>query len=406
MRGNDVIIKEYNKQTELELGLKVRNSIFPGINVDAWERGEPQTAVIAFSGDEAIGFIPLSLRKFKLAPGVIITAAFENAVGVKKEFRGESIGTMMLSEAACFLKSRVDVLLVYRDDERSKGYKFYKHTGHTDLNYMRCFTCDVLTGNLDRNVLITAGVEELENDCDQFMQIFEESYCAYGGFPVRTHDYWCRNIKKRAHGAIPVDFLSFKLMEGNSVTSYIIAGEVQKPKEEDGVRKLEIFEMAAKGCDEMRMKVLLEAVCSFAGREGFSKIEIMTNDQSPFVCILNCLNFKPGLRLMQMMALNFDAEALFKKLWSKKIEIPGVEIRLRTPERDMLLSKHMGETLKTVILEMKDETFLNWIMGRVDFKSRVREGSITLVNGNERIVELLSNAIPLSNWVYHDIDYI
>ena len=238
------------------------------------------------------------------------------------------------------------------------------------------------------------------------MEIFEETYCAYGGFPDRTRDYWCRNIEKRAHGAIPIDFLSFKLMEGNSVTSYIIADEVQKPKEEDSARKLEIFEMAARGCDEMRMKVLLEAVCAYADREGFSKVEIKTNDQNPFVCLLHFLNFKPELRLMQMMALNFDAEALFEKLWSKRIKIPGVEIRLRTPERDMLLSKHMEKTLKTVLLEMKDETFLNWIMGRVDFKSRVCEGSITLVNGNERIVELLSNAISLRNWVYHDIDYI
>ena len=33
--------------------------------------------------------------------------------------------------------------------------------------------------------------------------------------------------------------------------------------------------------------------------------------------------------------------------------------------------------------------------GRLDFRARIREGSITLVGGNKRIVDAMAEAIPL-----------
>jgi hypothetical protein len=55
---------------------------------------------------------------------------------------------------------------------------------------------------------------------------------------------------------------------------------------------------------------------------------------------------------------------------------------------------------------MKEEALVRWVLGRLDFRARMREGTITATGANDRIVDALADAMPFTPWVYHHLDYI
>ena len=46
------------------------------------------------------------------------------------------------------------------------------------------------------------------------------------------------------------------------------------------------------------------------------------------------------------------------------------------------------------------------INGRIDLMGRVKEGTISVLNGNEAVLAEIARAIPHADWVYHHLDYI
>ena len=66
--------------------ITLRNEVFADAPVtqEDWER-DNMLASIAVLEEEVVGAIPLILRETVIAPGVTITAAFENSVGTREE---------------------------------------------------------------------------------------------------------------------------------------------------------------------------------------------------------------------------------------------------------------------------------------------------------------------------------
>ena len=109
MALEDLICRECRPEDTADV-LQVRNAIFPPITEEDWDQYYPQmTAVLAYLGDEPVGAIPLDEREFLLAPGLSVPVAFENAVGVKEEYRSRGIGTAMIEVAGEFMADRCDL---------------------------------------------------------------------------------------------------------------------------------------------------------------------------------------------------------------------------------------------------------------------------------------------------------
>ncbi|MYB77656.1 MAG: GNAT family N-acetyltransferase, partial [Chloroflexi bacterium] len=121
--------------------LALRNEVFSDalVSQEDWERDEMLASIAVLEG-EVVGAIPLVLRETVIAPGVTITAAFENSVGTREELRSQGIGRGMIAQAREFLPGRADALFVYRGNERSDGYRFYATTNHYDLLYSRHYS--------------------------------------------------------------------------------------------------------------------------------------------------------------------------------------------------------------------------------------------------------------------------
>jgi GNAT superfamily N-acetyltransferase len=399
----DIVARELRPE-ELEQGLGVRNEIFPPISSEDWKRRGPLTASIAFDGDEAVGFIPLALREFKLAPGVIITAAFEHAVGTREDYRGRGVGTKMIEAASCFLKGKADALFVYRGDERSQAYNFYAKTGHVDLHYMRHFISDNSIARQCQGVKISSRICEILELEEELLHLFEETYSSYGGFPSRYKGYWQESLKPFNYLTRRMEVYLLHLWEEGRLTGYLLAGKRRNVQSSD--ERLYVLEMASPGHDVRRMKLLLESAAFLSAEKGLKGLDVFVGDFNPFHEVLMNLGFIPGPRRRQIMSLSFDTKALFDKAWKDRFSLPGIELKVWTPQQEFTLLEPEGQIHRSVTLEMKEETLTRWVMGRCDFKARVREGTITIVNGNHIIIDSIAKAIPLRNWEYHDIDFI
>lgn len=403
---HEITAKAVTDET-LPAGLEIRNGIFPPITVQDWYKGDPKTGIIAFFGDQAVGFIPMIVKDIKITPQKTVTAAFEHAVGTLEAHRGKGIGSTMIEAAGLALKGEVDTLFVYRGAERSKGYRFYEKTGHVDLLYTRIHDCDAAVGRQHQQVEVSYGTREIIRHQDRLLEIFDDTYYGYAGFPARHNEYWEKALQSVFFVSRPADFYFFTLRENGKMTAYLIATKHKTPMRKNATNKLEIMELAASGASESKMRMVLETACAFSETLGMDGLSIKSGDEHPFLPLLHSLGFEAKPRSMQVMSHSFDSPAVFEKLWQDQFDLPGVELSAWTPKQDFILVESKREPAETrkVTLEMKEHTLIQWLMGRIDFKARINEGTITVHNGNETIVDEITKALPYRKWEYHPLDY-
>lgn len=400
----DVIAREMNPE-ELDVVLVIRNEIFAPITEEMWNREEKATASLAFIGDEAVGAIPLFLREFIIAPGVTITAAFENAVGTKAGYRGRGIGSTMINSAKEFLKGKADALFVYRGDERSTGYNFYRKQGHIDLHYTRQYICTNYKGKVDNRVIVSTGIDEIANNEDRLLRIFQDNYGNYGGFPIRHKGYYEKALNAPYYLSRPFNYYFFRLIEEGNITAYLIAAKSQRSQDNINGEFVNILEMATINRDSDRIETVLQSASVFANENKLGTLRAIIGDKHPFREALYRTGFEAKGRGMQVMALSFDSKSLFEKLWKHKFNMPGIELKVWTLEQEFIMLEAQGDKAKSITLEMKEEVLTRWLLGRIDFRARVNEGTITVLNGDDSIIDEIAKRIPLSDWEYHQIDY-
>ncbi len=136
----DVICREYRPEDGPGY-LRVHAQAFPPLTLDYWERWTrvPTTASIALLDDEVVGAVPFVFRDLVVRPGVVVRVAWEYSVCVAARMRDTGIGSKLMTEAKRFLPGRCVAMMVYRNTERSAGYRYYARNGHHDLLYARAW---------------------------------------------------------------------------------------------------------------------------------------------------------------------------------------------------------------------------------------------------------------------------
>lgn len=381
--------------------LALRNEVFPHalVSQENWEKDEMLASIAVLEG-EVVGAIPLALRETTIAPGVTITAAFENSVGTREELRSQGIGRGMIEKAREFLPGRADALFVYRGDERSDGYRFYATTNHYDLLYSRHYSYgSPETSYLPPGVTL-AGKESIFLNTERLEAIFNSTYGRFGGYPQRRGDYWQRALDSSIYAEFPTDFSFVHIIQSDELLGYAICG--MRTTRHNGMAN--VLEMATLGADLSIAQRILTGVASVAGERKLG-VDIQISDADPFRPLFQANGFLSEPRGTIIMGQVIDVPSFFEKHWSERFGLYNTALEVTTPKDDYVLID--PETRQsTLTLEMKEETLHRWLLGRLDLRARLAEGSVTAHGTNSPVIERVCDAIPCSPWAYHFIDWI
>lgn len=374
--------------------LAVKNSIFPPVSRADWEREKHKTAVVAVDGDRIVGAIPLALRPLRIAPGVVIRSAFENSVGVVEGRRGQGIGTAMVECAAEFLRGRVDALMVYRGDESSPAYRFYRRTGHVPLHRTRRLLRPA--SGSGRTPTVALGDASLIRSCQEdLLPVFRETWSAWAGFPERDGTYWDRALDSYIFAELKHVPKLLRLTCNGRTTAYAILGVKR-----DLVR---IEEMAASSAHDARE--LLAEVVAHAEAGGCGAAVYCAGAASPYRNLFSDFGFAERPRSLAIMGRLLKPEQLARRAFHRLATPGGVGVRVWTPKRDFVLRDAVSPA-RDITLEMDEETLCRLAMCRLDLRGALREERVTVRDGTAADVEALCGAPGPAPWIYHSLDDI
>ena len=130
----------------------------------------------------------------------------------------------------------------------------------------------------------------------------------------------------------------------------------------------------------------------------------MTNED-PFLPVFQANGFMPEARGTIIMGQVIDVAAFFEKHWRSLFDLYNTALVVYTPQDDYELIE--PETRhQTLTLEMKEESLHRWLLGRLDLRARLTEGTVTAYGANAQVIERVCDAIPHVPWAYHSIDWI
>ncbi len=117
---------------EMKEILTFRNSVFFPLSLDKWINLNNKGIAIREDGD-IIGILPLQERLFEISKNKAITIVNENNVCVAAGKRGNSVGSKLIDSAEEYYLNEYLSFNVFRFDESSPAYRFYRKKGHYDL---------------------------------------------------------------------------------------------------------------------------------------------------------------------------------------------------------------------------------------------------------------------------------
>lgn len=381
--------------------LALRNGVFADHPVTATDwAGDGMLAAIAVAEGEVVGAIPLAMRELTIAPGLAIAAPFENSVGTRAPLRGRGVGAGMIAAARTFLGGRADGLFVYREGERTPGYRFYAKTGHHDLMATRSYRLAASAVGGGDEPAVLHGAEAIAAAATRLLPLFASAYGRFGGYPRRSEAFWRRALASSIFAELPTDVFLVQTLDDAVVAGYALVGI--RTKHADGW--VHVMELATRAADPALAQRTLSAVAVFAAARGLG-VEMAVSDEDPTVPALRAAGFAAEPRGTFLMGQLLAPAAFFARHWRRRVPLGGVGLRVATELRDHLLAEP-GAGFPTLTLEMKEGTLHHWLLARTDLAGRLREGTVTAYGAPDAILDGVASGIPRTPWAYHALDWI
>jgi hypothetical protein len=293
-------------------------------------------------------------------------------------------------------------MMVYRNTERSAGYRYYARNGHHDLLYARTWTRDEASETMWPDGL-PDGLRRVSWDAfladeERYRTLFRQAYAAYGGSPDRVAGFYSPAVNTPQYNEVPVTLTV--LAAGQA--GYLIAGR------EHDTPVMHLMEIAVRDNDMSVAAQLLAGLCSLAGESGAQPVA-MTNDGAPVIPTLQAAGFQPQGRSadpMMIMAHVLAPETLAAAVWREGAATEALEVVAWTPEREVMLHRTVMPRGRRITLEMKEDALARLLFCRLDLQAAIAQEIVTAVGATGAEVRAIAAALPFTPWTYHYLDQI
>jgi GNAT superfamily N-acetyltransferase len=384
------------KPAEIDRMLVFRNAIFGNLLRDQWDAMNC-TAVVATAGpgEEFWGAIPLQYRSFRLNPRVSIPVVFENAVGVSEKARDMGIGTRMLQEAAKFLHDRVDALFVYRGNERSIGYRFYRKTHHGDLYFVDYLQLTEPKGaDNDVEVLPPDKTFALE---PKLLRIWHAVYGHMGGCWERKPGYFRQVVTSHVYRNDKCRL--FLARKRGRLTGYAFTNPESKIW-----KGYCIYDLAA--ADRATYRRLLEKI-EFLARQASLPVTFPSNVEHPLNAFLYRCGFQWQSNSPFTMAYILRPDRIFARLAKGSPLLKTLKLTILTPHRD-LVANDPAKPKCEATLYCKESQLSRLMCCRLDLGAALRTNQVRLFPATlpSAVPRELCRIFAPCPWLTCGLDYI
>ena len=367
-------------EAHLESMIEFQNTIFPARSQAYWHGLVEETpwgcgsAALAVDREQVVGSVPFARRRFRVGECPSLDVAVLMRVGVTEELRGKGVGSHLLELAKELLDGSCDALMVF-SNENHAAHDFYLTNGFRDVRSLQFARIDNPP---------SADHRCAEGPSPYHPEIFASTYIEFGGYYERPDEFW------DWYANIPVD------EDRAPLRTLKLADRGYALVRECGEAHL-VLELAARDSELDTAVELLDGICDGAAQRGAS-VRIATSLAAPFHPLLEVFDAAHEARGPALMALPLDPGSMFRKTMVRPFD--GT-VAVHTPTDVCLLSS--GKE-KEVVLAMDDETFVRFLLLRLNIRDALHDERIAIVSGSLRDVENLAEARPYSPWVHLPAD--
>jgi predicted acetyltransferase len=329
---------------------------------------------------------------------VTIPVAYENAVGVAEGRRGQGIGTRMIDEAAQFMRDRVDALMVIRGGERSIGYRFYRKSGHADLNYGCLYE---LPEEVSWPAEGEEGIAVLERDQwlalePDLLALYARQYGRYGGGQKRGPGYWQMILEGHVYREHRWWLVSLTSSEGH-LRGYLVATwELHRA---DG----HAYVCEVVGEDQEAVERLIRFARRFAGGGGYRVAQVSL--ANPVRLTLRRMGFVAACSEPQVMARLLRPDRIFRRLAAGSNLLETLSLTVETPHRTIVVNEPEEPRYK-VQLNTKESLLARLFCCRLDLAAAIETEMVRWDGEDEGLRRALCEVFAFCDWVQWFTDFV
>jgi len=365
--------------------------------VETWIEND-LTAVLAFDEKNLVGIVPLEKREVSIGRGEYLPVLWVTGAHVEPECRSRGIGTTMDESIQELLSPEYQAVFVYRGDETSRAYKWYRRLGYSELLPVLSFRRDVFQ-HIERNDNVISVIgKEIAHWEDMLYKCFQENNGAYGGFPKRRKDFWSHKLKTHYYK----DFYSYSILvltHDDGVVAYAFLGRTSM---KDNVDRIEVLDYSIPE-DEAVRDSLLNGIMDFSVSQGLEEVRIQLSVQDPLAVWIRSRGFTHRYRF-NIMGKIINPVAYMRDRLQEKTDLENEwTFEIVTP----LFGESRIGTGKKMVSLFLDENILNSILlNRCNVLNAAEDGRLVLLDGDTKCLDILSSIFPLCKWRYFQVDYI
>jgi len=268
-----ITIRQFQR-SDLNQALElIERSISTNRSVQTW-LGNNMTAVLALDGIKLIGIIPFEPRRFSLGGGNSIDVLWVSAAHVEPEYRSRGIGAAMDEKTKEYFSPEFKAVFVYRQDEASPAYRWYRKIGFCKIASIISLKKDVEPPSGSGKYIVLKNESDLQKWEGKLYEFFKKHNSGYGGFSVRHNRFWSDKFKVHYYKE-HYSYSLLLILRRDDLVAYAFTGRTNM---KDGVERLDVLEASVS--DDTGIKDSLHfSIVDFAHKHSLKEIRVQVLEQ-------------------------------------------------------------------------------------------------------------------------------